>query len=297
MQTYVRILPLWLVVTLFAPAAAAAQGPAASPAPATRAQDLDPDLRTVPAEPDFTLGALPTTLRVPSRKGVFHMTHRFTRPIAEGSFGDFMSDFFGFDSAARVGIELRYGFRSGTQMAFHRTNDRTIMLSAQHEFLGQTPERPFAAHGLLALEGRNNFGLSDEIEIPGADVFSTAFGAVLSHRMGTRGAVYFEPIFVVNANVDPALADDPDHSVLLGLAGRFRIGQGRAYLFAEFVPRVAGFDPGVHHFSFGIEERLGQHLFQFNISNSLGTTMGQLARGGPEGTEWFIGFNLTRKFY
>jgi hypothetical protein len=277
------------------PTPAAAQPPTA---PAAAPQDLDPDLRPVPAEPDFALGALPTTLRLPARKGVFHMTHRFTRPVGDGSFGDFMSDFFGLDSSSRVGLEVRYGLRPGTQAAIHRTNDRTIQMSAQHEFLAQTPERPFTLHGLLTLEGRNNFGLSDEIAIPDADVFSSAIGAVFSHRFGTRAAAYLQPIIVINANVDPALADEPDHSALLGLAGRYRLTpNGRAYVFAEFVPRVAGFDAGVHHFSFGIEERIGRHVFQFNVSNSLGTTMGQLARGGPDGNDWFIGFNLTRKFY
>ncbi|HUF46521.1 MAG TPA: DUF5777 family beta-barrel protein [Vicinamibacterales bacterium] len=288
---------LTLTLTLAGPAPAAAQANTGT-APAAAPQDLDPDLRPVPAEPDFTLGALPTTLRLAARKGVFHMTHRFTRPVNEGSFGDFMSDFFGLDSSSRVGLEVRYGLRPGTQAALHRTNDRTIQFSAQHEFLVQTVERPFTLHGLLTIEGRNNFGLSDEIALPDADVFSSAIGVVLSHRIGTRGAVYLQPIIVINSNVDPAFAAEPGHSALLGLAGRYRLSRaGRAYVFAEFVPRVAGFDQGVHHFSFGIEERIGQHVFQFNVSNSLGTTMAQLARGGPDNNDWFIGFNLTRKFY
>ena len=41
---------------------------------------------------------------------------------------------------------------------------------------------------------------------------------------------------------------------------------------------------------------MGGHAFQLNVSNSFGTTLGQLARGGAPGG-WYIGFNIARKFY
>jgi hypothetical protein len=285
---------VFVIGLLSTPRLARAQAVTAPPPAA--GQDLDLDLRPVPAEPDFTLGALPTTLRMPAGKGVFRFTHRFTRPIASGSAGDFFSDFFGFDSASQVGIEVRYGIRPGTQGAIHRTNDRTIQLSAQHEFMPQSDTQWFALHGMVALEGRNNFGLSDEIAVPDADVFTATLGSVLSHRFATQGAVYLEPLLVLNSNIDPVRTDD-NHSLLIGLGGRWRLGQSQVYLFAEVAPRVVGYSPGNEHVSFGVEKRLGGHIFQFNISSSLGTTMGQLARGGPDGNDWFIGFNLSRKFY
>src|SRR5580765_1101575 len=94
-------LSLVLVCVLSAASIAGAQTPTA---PATPAQSgPDPDLQLVPAEPDFTISALPTTLRMPAGKLSFRLTHRFTRPIASGSVGDFFADFFGFDSAAQIG--------------------------------------------------------------------------------------------------------------------------------------------------------------------------------------------------
>ena len=68
-------------------------------------------------------------------------------------------------------------------------------------------------------------------------------------------------------------------------------------LVGEFVPRAAGDRPGGNHVAFGIEMRYGGHLFQLNFSNGLGTTMGQLARGGADCSDWFIRFNLSRKFF
>jgi len=69
------------------------------------------------------------------------------------------------------------------------------------------------------------------------------------------------------------------------------------YLVGEIIPRVTGDDPGVNQASFGIEKRAGGHMFQLNFSNGLGTTMGQIARGGASNDDWFLGFNISRKFF
>ena len=69
------------------------------------------------------------------------------------------------------------------------------------------------------------------------------------------------------------------------------------YVVGEVIPRLAGHDPDEHHITFGIEKRAGGHLFQLNVSNSLGTTAGQLARGARSNDDWFIGFNISRRFY
>lgn len=279
------------------PALADQSGPAAPPPVAPDDQALDEDLRVVPAEPDFALATLPTTLRVPAGRYVFRLTHRFARPIGDGNAGDFFSDLFGLDSGAQIGFELRYGLRPGTQVLLHRTSDRTIQFLGQHELLRQTPDQDFTVQAVVGLEGRNNFGLSDEIAIADGDVFSAALGVVVSHRFDTRGAVYAQPLVVLNANVDPARATTDEHTLLLGLGARWQLGDSRTYVLVEVAPRLFGYDAGVDHISLAIEKRYGGHVFQFNVSNSLATTLGQLSRGGTTNDNWYIGFNLTRKFY
>ena len=44
------------------------------------------------SQPDFTLINLPTGLRLPKGKIAFRVTHRFTRPLGEGDFGDLAGD-------------------------------------------------------------------------------------------------------------------------------------------------------------------------------------------------------------
>src|SRR4026208_1594635 len=106
------------------PSLAVAQAPAPAQNPPAQTDDQsDPDVRVDALQPDFTLAALPTTLRMPVHKLAFRVTHRFTRSLGQGDFGDLVSDLFGFDSGAQIGLELRYGLMPGTQVGVHRTSD------------------------------------------------------------------------------------------------------------------------------------------------------------------------------
>ena len=95
-------------------------------------EEEDPDLEVNLAQPDFNLAALPTNLRLPKGKFAFRITHRFARPLGEGDFGSLVEDFFGFDSGALIGLELRYGLFRGAQVGINRTSDRTIQLFSQY---------------------------------------------------------------------------------------------------------------------------------------------------------------------
>jgi hypothetical protein len=54
---------------------------------------------------------------------------------------------------------------------------------------------------------------------------------------------------------------------------------------------------GMNQGGLAIERRAGGHVFQLNASDSFATTMGQIARGGPAGANWHLGFNISRKFH
>jgi hypothetical protein len=99
---------------------------------------------------------------------------------------------------------------------------------------------------------------------------------------------------VFNANTFNEPGDE--NTFMIGLGARLRI-RPSTYLVGEITPRVAGFDPRVNLASFGLEMRAGGHLFQVNFSNGLGTTLGQIARGGTTNDSWYIGFNISRKFF
>jgi plastocyanin len=263
----------------------ASTGTAADAAPRAPAADEDMNLR--PAEPDFTLIALPTALRVPRFKSAFRVTHRFTQPL-NASVGDVAGNLFGLDSGAQIGLEYRFGIVKNGEVGIHRTSDRTVEFFGQYGIVRQAANRPVDVSVLVSVEGTNNF----------RDQYSPALAALVSRTFGERAALYVEPTWVHHANVQPdtAIAGASTDTVMVGLGGRFRV-RPTVSIVTEFSPRLAGFRPGINHGGVAIEKRLGGHMFQLNVSDSFATTMGQIARGGPESTNWHLGFNISRKFF
>ena len=69
------------------------------------------------------------------------------------------------------------------------------------------------------------------------------------------------------------------------------------YVLGSWTPRVSGFGPGVSVKTFAVEKRLRGHVFQLNVSNSLGTTDAEMSRGASNNRDWFLGVNISRKFF
>ena len=264
--------------------AAGLAAPVHAQAPSQPADDPDMDINF--AQPDFTLVALPTTLRLPRHKSAFRVTHRFTRPLGAGDFGNLLEDFFGLDSGAQIGLEYRFGLFRGTQVGIHRTSTRVIEFFARHEIKGQSESFPFTLAAHASIDGTNNF----------RDSYSPALGVLLSRTIAEHVALYVEPVWVNNSNLDPSELADHNDSALVGLGARIRI-RPTVYLAFEGAPRVAGHDPGSTQLSFGLEKRSGGHMFQLTITNGFGTTFGQIARGASNTDDWHLGFSISRKFY
>jgi hypothetical protein len=286
-----------LILALAAVAAPAAAGPAPDPvkpaAPATAApaatsaddqDDDDPDRDVNLAQPDFTIVGLPTSLRLPALKSAFRITHRFGRPLGQGDFSDLLQDAFGLDSGATIGFEYRFGIMKATQVVVHRTNNRTIQFMLQREIVPQSASFPVGVTAFATAEGTNNF----------RDSYSPGLGVIVSREFTDRAALYVEPIWVNNTNPLPREVVDDNDAVLVGLGARLRLA-GSLYAVGELTPRVAGYDPGKTQVAFGLEKRAGGHSFQLNVGNGFGTTFAQLARGGND--DWYLGFNISRKFY
>jgi uncharacterized beta barrel domain-containing protein DUF5777 len=257
----------------------------ASSAPPADDRDVDP------VEPDFTVINMPTNLRLPRHALAFRLTHRFARGLGEGDFDDLLADFFGFDGGAQIGLELRFSAFTGNHLGIYRTSDRTIEFFAQQELMRET-DAPVGLGLLASIEGLDNF----------TETYSPRVGVVLSRRLGSRGAIYASPAWIGNVRPasDPATSgDDDDGTLLVGLGARIRLAETFS-ITGEIHPRLAGYTGHVNGAplaSFGLEGRVGGHVFQLNFSNDLGTTPAQVARGRTGVDDWFIGFNISRKFY
>jgi hypothetical protein len=284
------------------PPPAAADPPVAAGAAAqvqTAAAD-DPDLSPTPMQPDYYFVNLPTTLRLPKYKLAFRVTHRFTRPVNQGSTGATVGDLFGLDSGAQIGLELRFAPLRGTQVGFYRTNDKTIDLFGSYNLLRSIGTLPISISANGAIEGTNNF----------KDKYSPSLGAVVAATLAKRVALTLVPTWVNNSNPLPHDLVDHNDTVYLGVGGRLRVTK-RMYFVAEASPRLSGFKGGNVDLqgtskyvegktlvSFAIEGQVGGHVFQVNLSNAFATTPANIARGAASGrTNWYLGFNISRKFY
>jgi uncharacterized beta barrel domain-containing protein DUF5777 len=259
-------------------------------APASAHAQNDDPAALKPAEPDFTLVGLPTSLRLPTFRSSFRVTHRFTRPLND-DFGDVFADFFGIDSGAVIGLEYRFGIVKNGQIGILRNNNRTIQFMGQYSVLRQGSGSPVDISAIATIEGTNNF----------KDSYSPALGAIVSRTIGTVAALYVEPIWVNNTNSLPKEVAEHNNTFMVGVGARVRI-RPTVYIVGEVAPRSGNTElsPGqdsVSHGSIAIEKRAGGHMFQINFSNAFGTTMANIARGGGAQNDWYLGFNISRKFF
>lgn len=248
------------------------------------AQDDDATLQ--PAEPDFTVINLPTSLRLPFLKSGFRVTHRFLRPIdCDVCPNSFLGDGLGTDEGAIIGLEYRFGIIPNGQVVVYRTRlDKSIQFLGEYGLTRRKDGMPLEIAALASVEGTENF----------TGVYSPAVGLAVTGMVGETLAVHIDPIFVSNANL---LSDVNDNNTFyVGIGGRLRIFS-KVYIVAEISPRVAGFAPGKPLAAFGVEKRIGGHMFQLNFSNSFGTTLRQIAQGATSNHDWFMGFNISRKFF
>jgi len=257
-------------------------------APSVFAQSADDDAALQPAEPDYRVINLPTTLRLPLHKSSFELTHRFYGNLRHGDFDDQLSNLFGIDEGAAVGFEYRFAPLRHLEIVAYRTViDKTLQLYAKWDVLHQGAGMPVSISPIISIEGGNNF----------RERYAPSIGATISRQIDDVAAVYVVPMFSHNvaALLNQTIGGAKRNTFYVGLGGRLRI-RPTVYLSAEVSPRVAGYVINTAEYGFAIEKRIGAHVFQLNFSNSSSTTFAQIATDG-QAEDLQMGFNLTRKFF
>jgi Membrane bound beta barrel domain (DUF5777) len=270
-------------------------------APAVSVVQADDDAVLSPAEPDFVVVNLPTTLRLPRFKSNFRLTHRFAGNLRNGTLGQQAGNLFGIDQGAIIGFEYRFAVAKHVQAAFYRSSfDKTIQLYGKYDPVQQRRSMPISIAPLVSIEGADNF----------QEKYAPAVGIAISRQVGTRVAGYVTPMWAHNtaASIDaiahehgaaPTESPEATHvhrdTTYVGLGGRMRLGVS-TYLAAEVAVRVQGYAPDQPGYGVSIEKRVGAHMFSLTFTNTFATTFAQLARGGAANS-LFLGFNLGRKFF
>ena len=256
-------------------------------APPAFAQSTDDDAALRPAEPDYRVVNLPTTLPLPLYKSNFELTHRFNGNLRNGDFGDQASNLFGLDEGATIGFEYRFAPLRHVEVAVYRTSyDKTFQFYGKWDVIHQSKDMPVSVSPILSIEGGNNFKTR----------YAPSLGATISRQIEDKVALYAVPMWSnnVSALLNQSLGITRN-TFYVGLGGRVRI-RPTIYISAEVSPRLAGLASDQPEYGFAIEKRAGAHVFQLNFTNSSGTTFAQTAQGGLP-SSLYLGFNLTRKFF
>jgi hypothetical protein len=288
---------LGFVLVLTSINSASAQDPATAPPP------TDPQI-------ELNLVNLPTTRSLARHKGYARFTHRFARDLGIGDFGDLASDLFSLDNGAVIGFEYRFGITSALQAGIHRnTLSKTLEVFGRWDAVRQGGALPIGISALASIEGLDNL----------QEGHQPAVGAILSYTRGRAIALYASPTFVdgtrdaeliggatdehvhdhfatADAGVIPHEEDDHSHhdgTFFVGLGTRLRVLPS-VFVVGEISPRLAGHDPGEAGWGVSIEKWTGGHTLALTLTNSHGTTPGQIARGGTDAL--YLGFNITRRF-
>jgi Membrane bound beta barrel domain (DUF5777) len=279
-----------------------AQTPAAestppAPPPAEQAPDAS---APKPIELDETVVSVPTTLPLKRHHSYFRLTHRFTRDLRRGDFGQLSEELFGLDSGAIIGLEFRFGLTDRIQAGVHRSIlGKTIEVFGRWDPWQQADGRPFGLSILPSIEAQNNLQQDPQ---PGISV-------TLSRTLGSRLVVYASPAYVHNAHTATLRAEHEGHehtageedlnstaidTTFVGVGARLHLRPTVSFVL-ESSPRLSGYQPGSAAWNVGIEKLTHGHVLQLNFGNNFNSTPGMSARGGnPD--QVYMGFNLSRKF-
>jgi hypothetical protein len=117
----------------------------------------------------------------------------------------------------------------------------------------------------------------------------------LSHQLNANLSFLLVPAFSSNTNFwEP----DSEGTFALGMGGRLRLFDDVS-LIAEWVPALTGYKDRFSSWGLGAEKKIGGHVFQVFITNSIGLLPSQYLTGGDLGLgdgDFRFGFNIFRSF-
>ncbi len=248
-------------------------------------------METKPAFWGTRLVNLPTTQTIDKGRVLFRISHRYFPAVSDG-----YDDFYGLDGPAVIMLSLGYGINDRFSVTLARSNRfKEVELSLKWLVLEQGEIETIPLSAALNIGG----GLITDVE-DGEKTFQSEnlkFNAQLSvsHQFTNAFSLLIVPAFSSNTNHWESLSKST-----------FSLGVGARYMFpkdlsiiAEWIPVLAGYKAEASGWGFGLEKRIGGHVFQVFVTNSIGMTSAQFVPGGTlklQDGDFRFGFNIFRLF-
>jgi hypothetical protein len=226
----------------------------------------------------------------PIEKGrfLFRISHRFSEPIGSG-----YRSFYGLDSASIILLGFGYGLSDDLGISIGRTNADQEMEAGFHwRMLGQNGPAgmPFSA-SLYAGAGLVTRSRSDRSLFSSGNI-SLNLQLSLSYQFSDHFSLMLVPCYSTNTT-----HGDPSNrgTFSLGFGGRWMVLDDIS-LIAEYMPAISGNKAPANGWGFGLEKKIGGHVFQVFVLNSMGLVADQFVPGGDLKSDVRLGFNIFRTF-
>jgi cytochrome c oxidase subunit 2 len=273
---------------------------------------------------DYHIVNIPTPRRVPRHSLNVYFTHRFQQPIKPLENSD--DDLLGLDSFAVSSLGFTIGITDRLYANIYRSPlcqgslCKTIEIGLGYHLLDEAGRSPVALSTYASIEGDDNFQRR----------FTYNIQAMIGRSVTKYVNVFFSPAIHINANGNGRFNPRPEDLPPEAFAKDFRLGthtgsfgfgvnariRPTASLLFEYTPRVgfklgqvavitdetSGAITGLENNSeaaigFGIEKRMGRHIFSLTFSNTQTTTTSRYNSSNlvlpPK--KFSIGFNLFRR--
>lgn len=279
---------------------------------------------------DYHIVNIPTPKAVRRHSLNMYFTHRFQETITpleqeDGSqhIARISKDLLGLDSSAVSAFGVTYGITDRLYANVYRSPIcqpglcKTIELGLGYHLLDEAGRSPIALSAYTSVEGDYNF----------TERYTYNFQAMIGRSMTKYANFFFSPALHVNSNGNDRfkgfLAAQPlvtklrlgRHTGSFGFGVNARVRPTTSLLF-EYTPRVGfemgqivpDFDPVIGQLNgfknkseaaiaFGIEKRIGRHVFSLTFSNTQATTTARYNSSNQAlpPSKFSIGFNLFRR--
>jgi hypothetical protein len=231
---------------------------------------------------------LPTTATPSSGRFYLRLSHRLYSSVREG-----LDSLYGWDGPAAVWIGFGYGLTDKISLSLGRTNQaKELEAAVRWKFLEEGAV-PFEA-AVQAGIGWTTEKIADRSRTDARN-FKMNIQLSLAKRLTDRLSVLVVPSLSTHTNYWEA---EPENTFAVGFGGRFLVLEGLS-IIGEWTPVLAGYAAASNGWGFGLEKKIGGHVFQFFVANSFGLTPDLYLPGGDfrlgDGDLRF-GFNLYRTF-